>query len=262
MRQSPDVTLMPAPGPEDSAGLVEVVKVLLAALGGGAGFMAAGPFGAAVAAGATQGASAVLDAVADRWRSRQTERALDAVGVAVRETGLSPEKLADVLVSDGQVLLVAATALNAAAETALDEKVQLMGRVDPNAATDTARVDEELLVARAMRVLDTPHVRLLSLLAEPPRYEADADRTSTYRWTPAALAARSGWPQRSVTSVLMTLQSQSTALLSPSRMDGGQTTYRDLMRLREPVKLDEMHCEITDFGAYLVERLEHAKQEG
>lgn len=255
------VTLTPTPGPEDSQGLVEVLKVLAAGLGGGAGFLASGPFGAAVAAGAAQGAGAVLDLVADRWRSRQTSQATGAVEVAVRKSGLSPAQLAEMLVSDPRALLVATTAFNAAAETALCEKVHLMGCVVANAATDTALVDEELLVARAMRLLEAPHVRILALLNEPPGYDADTKGSSTMRWSPAQLAHRVDWPRRSVTSVLLTLQSIAAALLSTPTVDGGRASFRELLRERKPLELDEMVCEITDFGAYLIQRLDQSQSD-
>lgn len=253
---------MPTPGPEDAEALAQVVKVLFAALGGTAGFLAAGPVGAGVAVGAAQGASAAVDTVMERVRRRQFAGAERAVILGARRAGLSASGLADALTRDPKVMLVAATALNAAAETAIDEKVKLMGRVLTNAATDTALIDEELLVARAMRVLEAPHVRILALLDEPERYEADTKGSSTVRWTPAFLAARVGWPRRSVTSVLLTLQSVAAALLTSTTIDGGTAAaFRELLRERKPLELDEMACEITDFGAFLVERLKESDSE-
>jgi hypothetical protein len=250
------MTLMPNPEPEDAKALAEVVKVLLASTGGGVGFAAAGPFGAALAAGGAQGANAVVDALRDRWLSRSSANADRAVHAAIDMTGLVEAELVAALTRNPEVMLVAATALNAAAETAVDEKIALMARVLANAATDTALVDDELLVVRAMRVLEAPHIRALALLNEPSPH--DADPSAILRWTPAMIAARLNWPSRSVTSVLLTLQSVAAALLTTNRIDGGGPTYQDLMRVREPVQLEDMACEITDFGAHLIDRLNQA----
>ncbi|MGY5885038.1 hypothetical protein [Modestobacter lacusdianchii] len=252
------MTLAPTPGPEDGETLRQVLKVLIATLGGGLGFMVGGPGGAAAVAGATEGAGVALDVLAHRMRQRSASNASGAVDVALDASCMSEAQLIDALTRDPSACLLATTALNAAAETALQEKVRLMGHVLANAATDAAVVDEELLVARAVRVLEAPHFRVLALLDDPPRFDGDPEGTSTMRWTPPHLAARRGWPQRSVTSVLLTLQSVAAALLSPSTIDGGRASYRELLRTRGPLELTEMHCEITDFGAHLAERIRQA----
>lgn len=130
-----------------------------------------------------------------------------------------------------------------------------MGRVLGNAATDQAMVDEGLLIARAVRLLDAPHVRVLALLSDPPKYDGDPEERATMRWWPALLASRLGWPTTSVTAVLLTLQSASCAILASAKVDGGGATYRDLMTTRQPVALEDMCCEITYFGSYLLEEL-------
>jgi hypothetical protein len=250
------MTLMPNPEPEDAKAMAEVVKVLLASIGGGAGFAAAGPVGAALAAAGAQGANAVVDSLRDRWMNRSSSNARRAVHAAIDRTGLAEAELVAALTRDPEVMLVAATALNAAAETAVDEKIALMARVLANAATDTALVDDELLVVRAMRVLEAPHIRALALIKEPSPH--DEGPSAVLRWTPAMISARLDWPSRSVTSVLLTLQSVAAALLTTNSVDGGGATWQDLMRVREPVQLGDMACEITDFGAYLIDRLHEA----
>jgi hypothetical protein len=51
------------------------------------------------------------------------------------------------------------------------------------------------------------------------------------------------------------LQSASCAILTSAKVDGGGATYRDLMTTRQPVALEDMSCEITDFGSYLLDEL-------
>lgn len=239
-----------------------VLKMLVAALGGAAGYVVGGPFGAAAIAGATEGAGVALDAMGDRFRRRAVFGAGHAVRTAADKSGLSYAELTAALTRDPETALLAATALNAAAETAMREKVLLMGRVLANAATDTAVVDDEFLFTRAMRLLEAPHFRMLSALNRPPIYEADTGGSATGRWMPAQLAAQLNWNRRSVTSVLLTLQGEAAAYLSPSVLDGGSASeFRDLMRARNPVDLGDLYCEITDFGAHLVERVEDARTE-
>jgi hypothetical protein len=68
------------------------------------------------------------------------------------------------------------------------------------------------------------------------------------------------WPRRSVTTVLLTLQSEAAALLSTSIIDEGRAAgFRELMQGRKPVDLENMVYEITDFGAYLVERVKSVR---
>ena len=90
---------------------------------------------------------------------------------------MSEAQLIDALTRDPSACLLATTALNAAADTALQEKVRLMGHVLANAATDVAVVDEELLVARAVRLLEAPHFRTLAL--PPSMVEGDRRAAAT-----------------------------------------------------------------------------------
>ena len=85
----------------------------------------------------TEGAGAALDAMGDRFRGRAVSGASDAVQAAADQCGLSYVEF-DRGPDPGRGDCPApATALNAAAETAMQKKLQLMGRVLANAATDT-----------------------------------------------------------------------------------------------------------------------------
>jgi hypothetical protein len=147
------VTLAPTPGPDDGETLQQVVKVLIAALGGGLGFMVGGPVGAAAVAGATESAGVVLDVLAHRMRQRSTSNAGRAIDVAIHASCLSAAQLIDALTRDPSTCLLATTALSAAADTALQEKIRLMGHVLANAATDVAVVERLLRVLRPEEVV-------------------------------------------------------------------------------------------------------------
>lgn len=249
------MTLMPEPSPEDRVALTELAKVLLSALATGGGFLLGGPIGAGVGAATAQASASAVESLASKWRLKAEADAARALGVAVDESGIPANDLSGVIGADADLMLLSITALQAASETALRSKVRLMGHVIANAATDRALIDESLLIARAVRFLEAPHIRVLALLADPPRYDGDTQGHATIRWSPTQIAGRLNWPRTSVTAVLMALQGASCAVLTSAKIDGGASTYRDLMTVRQPVALDDMSCEITDFGSQLLQEL-------
>ena len=256
------MTLMPEPSPEDHVALTEVAKTLLSALATAGGFLMGGPVGAGVGAAAAQASASALESLGSKWRRKAEADAVCALAVAVEESGIPANDLADTIGADSNLMLLTMTALQAASETALRSKVRLMGHVIANAATDRALVDDGLLFARAVRLLEAPHLRVLVLLDDPPRYDGDAEGQATIRWSPSQIAVRLDWPSTSVTAVLMTLQSASCAVLTSAKIDGGADTYRDLMTVRQPVALNEMSCEITDFGSHLLQELTSGDEAG
>lgn len=83
---------------------------------------------------------------------------------------LDPEQLIDALSRDSARMNLAAETLRAASETSVEAKLRLFARVLANAATETAIVDEELIVVRAIRYLEATHLRLAAILREPPSF--------------------------------------------------------------------------------------------
>lgn len=255
------MTLMPEPGDEDRVALVEVTKALFAAAGAAGGFVIGGPFGAGLGAAAVQGTTSAIETLGSKWRRKAEDDAARALMIASETSGKLVVELAATLSEDVDLLLLGVSALQGASETALESKVRLLGQVIGNAATDRALADEGLLITRAVRLLEAPHVRVLALLSNPPKYEGDPSGRSTATWSPAMLGAHTVWPSSSITAVLMTLQSASCAVLTSARIDGGTAaTYRDLMTMRQPVALEDMNCEITDFGSRVLNGLTDAGQ--
>jgi hypothetical protein len=159
------MTLMPDPGPEDRVALNEVAKALLSGIATAGGFVLGGPVGAGVGAAAAQASASALENLGSKWRLKTETDAVRALAVAVEESGIPAHDLARTIGEDSNLMLLAITALQAASETALRSKVRLMGQVIANAAIDRALVDEGLLIARAVRLLEAPHIRVLSLFA-------------------------------------------------------------------------------------------------
>jgi hypothetical protein len=128
------------------------------------------------------------------------------VGEAATMSGLSLEELVEALTRSPQAAGLMAAALQGSAATAVDAKLKLFARVLANTATDSAVIDEDLLVVRAINALEAPHLRVMELLRrEPPATDVPTKRPPQH-WTGASVALELGWPASSVTSVLLTLQ--------------------------------------------------------
>lgn len=247
------MSLIPSPEPEDSKALAEFAKAVVTALLTGGGALFGGPGGAAAGAFASQGALSVIDGLSEHWQQNQRRQGAQAIDIAVHWTGMDHETLARSLVRNPAAMQVAVAAIQIASETTLLRKVELMGRVVGNAATDDARLDESLLITRAVRYLEAPHFRALALLKKPVPVDAD----SAGYWTPARLVQRTGWQAASVSSVVLTLQSVGAVLLKARILDGGDAGD-GTFTLNDEVDLSDMACEITDFGSLLLDSLPRA----
>lgn len=142
--------------------------------------------GAGVAAA---GAAPALSAMYGRWLASQRRKYERTVGTAVAESGLTPDDLASRLTSTVPHATLLGEVMDAAARTALEEKLDVLGRLLAcGALADGVGVDEELMWVRIMAKLEAPHLRALSALdaAQP----TDTDRADwMYERTRAAFNA-------------------------------------------------------------------------
>jgi len=129
------------------------------------GLAIGGPAGAVVGA-ATEPALEQLVSAALALRRRRGERAYE---VAADEAGMSPDELLRSILGDERLLDLAVAVVTAAAETALDAKINALGRALATGATaaDDAVVDEQRLLVRILADLEAPHIRVLVQLARP-----------------------------------------------------------------------------------------------
>jgi hypothetical protein len=142
-----------------------------------------------VVGAAAAGAVPVLTAMHDRWLAGQRRKYERTVGTAVEESGLAPEELASRLTSTVPRAALLGEVMDAAARTALEEKLDVLGRLLARGAlADETSLDEELMWVRIMAQLEAPHLRALTALdaARPD----DSDRASwMYDRTRAAFEA-------------------------------------------------------------------------
>lgn len=102
----------------------------------------------------------------NEWRHDAQARAGAVVGVAADERGVDPEQLAaDVLAADEEIRLLAGLAIAAAMRTVNEDKIRALGRALAHGLDDDARVDEELLIVKALEDLERPHITVLDLMA-------------------------------------------------------------------------------------------------
>ena len=106
---------------------------------------------------AASAALPALETAIDKWEEVRGARTVEALRTAAATAGVSPDEVVNRLISDSQLITQMAAALNAAANTALDEKIAALGRSLGQLATDPAMVDTEQLWIRIFSDIDAPH---------------------------------------------------------------------------------------------------------
>lgn len=116
---------------------------------------------------AASAALPALDVAVERWQAVRAARTVRALEAAAAKANMTADDVVDRLVADPECITLLATALNAAANTALETKIAALGQSLGTLATDPATVDIEYLWIRIFSDIDAPHVRaLLELLKE------------------------------------------------------------------------------------------------
>jgi hypothetical protein len=140
------------------------VRTSVAVLTAGAGLL--GPDAGATATALTPALETVLSRVVgsiSRWRAHHAAETLED---AAEAAGAPVEQLVQEAVSDERREELLARTLTIAQDTALRDKRRALGRaLAAGIKGDDAKIDEELLFIRAVADIDTPHIRLLSLMA-------------------------------------------------------------------------------------------------
>jgi hypothetical protein len=144
-----------------------------------------GPGGAVVGASAGE-ALQYLASRALGLRRRQAEEVLE---IAAHESAQTVDDLLARLTANPSRLQLAAAAVTAAAETALQAKVRALGRALATGAlaADDAEVDEQRFLVDTLRDLEAPHVRVLDQIS---RRREGHDPEATPRWAQYKLAPR------------------------------------------------------------------------
>jgi hypothetical protein len=146
-----------------------------------------GPEGQVIGAGMGSRIGSELEHAVQTIMAGRRRRASEALTVAFEhaaEDDVSAEQFLGRAIGDPLRLQLTAAALAAAAETALDAKVRVLGdRLASGVlAEDDAQVETEWFLIRTLAVLEAPHVRVLHQF------------TLSWRWSDGFLSGdRTGW---------------------------------------------------------------------
>jgi hypothetical protein len=142
--------------------------------------LGSGPLGT-VAGGLMPVAVQLTAAVRSRW----IRRASQAVQVATDLLDPGVDILDERSPRFDERLELIARVIDAAARATLHEKIEALGRVLADGLNDDEHIDEALILASALAVLEAPHVAVLDRLdvqREPPAELIVAGRDSTLGW--------------------------------------------------------------------------------
>ncbi|WP_159079486.1 hypothetical protein [Plantactinospora sp. BC1] len=131
---------------------------------------------------------------------------------AASSSETSLDDLLDKLVNDPVRLQLLLRSLEVAARATTDYKLSLVANLLATGAlaTDSAAVDEQLLVVDALGALETPHFRLMLILKHPsPVWWTSPDERKAYRqaWPEARILERDDGLRNVLTALLARLQS-------------------------------------------------------
>jgi hypothetical protein len=105
----------------------------------------------------------------DSWE-RRGQRGARAVAIAANEAGYEWEEFSQRVRSSDARSELCARVLDAAAHTVdLETKVDALGRVLAMGIRDDAKFDEAVMLADALRDLESPHVRVLEVIQAAPQ---------------------------------------------------------------------------------------------
>jgi len=195
----------------------ELARQVVVGLAAGAVSSYAGPVAGTIASGATPAVLAGMDYISATIGTRRLEHAAQTLGDAADESGAKTTEdfleFVKAAVRDERHQELLARALTVAQDTAIRDKRRALGRaLTAGVAGDDARVDAELLFIRAVADIDTPHIRLLALMASECLASSTPGGTdSPGGWSQDAIAARDPGLGDALPALLATLVSHGLA---------------------------------------------------
>jgi hypothetical protein len=124
--------------------------------------LAAVPAGA-VAGSMTQEAMSAIALLLQQRRDR-VQRFADEAEITA---GTQMERLLQEAAADPRTLEMLARSVEAASHSLDDQKIDLLARIFVSGVRDPAKVDEVNILIEALRQIEAPHLRVLTVLAEP-----------------------------------------------------------------------------------------------
>jgi hypothetical protein len=182
------------------------IRTSVAVLAGGAALL--GQDAGAAATALTPAMEVVAALVLRTLSQRRTRHAAEALEYGVDAADEPLEEFAEKAVADERRQELLARTLVIAQDTALRDKRRALGRaLAAGIGGDDAKIDEELLFVRAVADIDTPHIRLLSLIAsELVLPGSDSGSVFHSGWSIATMMARDPGLGEAIPALLSTLE--------------------------------------------------------
>ncbi len=149
---------------------------------------------AAVPVGAVAGSltEEAVSAVSLLWQQRH-DRIQRFADEAETSSGTRIDQLLIEATADPRTLEMLARSVEAAARSLDDEKVDLLARIFVSGTRDQAKVDEAIILIEALRQLEAPHLRLLTVLSKPGPHLVPGRATEDRPRTPENMARIPAW---------------------------------------------------------------------
>lgn len=214
------------------------IQTSVAVLVGGAGLL--GPDAGAAATALGPALEGMVTHVVDRLSRRRVGHAAETLADAAEAAGDPVEQLTLKAIANERREELFIRTITIAQDTALRDKRRALGRaLAAGIAGDDAKVDQELLFVRAIADIDTPHIRLLAVMASEtisPRSDFPGG------WSLDAMAERSPGLGEAVPALVLTLQSHGLV-----RETDGPVTWAGIS--------SKDTYDVTNAGRTLLERL-------
>jgi len=107
-----------------------------------------------------------MGAVTLLWQQRR-DRIQRFAGEAEMRIGTTMEDLLHEAATNPRTLEMLARSVEAAARSLDDHKIDLLARIFVSGVHDSAKVDEANILIEALRQIEAPHLRVLTVLAQP-----------------------------------------------------------------------------------------------
>ncbi len=136
--------------------------------------------------------AAAADAAILLWQQRR-DRIQRFADTAQTTTGTRMEVLLQEAAANPRSLEMLARSVEAAARCLDDEKIDLLARIFVSGMRDSAKVDEAIILMEALRQLEPPHLRLMTVLAKPGPQLVPGRATEDRSRTPENMARIPTW---------------------------------------------------------------------
>lgn len=129
--------------------------------------------GSPVAAGLLGATAATIDIVVGKANDRRREKVAATAVIGAEQAGTTVEVLVANLLEDDSKLELLAAAFEGAARAIDQRKLVILGRslASGYGSSDSAKLDQEVYMARLISDLERPHLRILQYLEKDPQRE-------------------------------------------------------------------------------------------